>query len=222
MYRQKRQQQSCRPILRMSVIRMWTNFGFASFVMLVPSSCRPLLMKYYQPLLGKTTVICSLPPPDNEHQWSFNSVRSCIWVTMASRRSSGFTGVCYAPIIHTAFIRLYTATYLLFQLTLSSQTQCLILFKNMVLPLCLIRQRGLFVLLCLGSPTGSDVPGYPASNRLNDGQIQKYLKDVSKTPPIVELYQITESVDNPLVCILRLYWSPQTHTRCIAVNALGM
>jgi len=50
----------------------------ASWVIHVLIGCRHLFIRYWQPLLGKTTVICSLPHPQKEYQRSINSFRSYI------------------------------------------------------------------------------------------------------------------------------------------------
>jgi hypothetical protein len=50
---------SCR-ILRMSVKGVSTIFSFESWLIYVPIGCRHPFIKYWQPLLAKTTVKCSL------------------------------------------------------------------------------------------------------------------------------------------------------------------
>jgi len=68
----------CR-MLRMSVNGVSTIFSFASLIICVPLGCRHPFIKYWQPLLPKTTVTCSLPHPENERPWSINSWSDCIF-----------------------------------------------------------------------------------------------------------------------------------------------
>jgi len=71
-YRQRRQQHSHCPFLRMSVNGAWTIFGLASWIIYVQIGCRHPFNRYWLPLLRKTTVTCSLPHPDNDRQRSVN------------------------------------------------------------------------------------------------------------------------------------------------------
>jgi len=54
-------------------------FSFASGVSYVPIGCGYPVMRYWQPLLEKTTATCSLRHPENERQRSVNSLRTCIF-----------------------------------------------------------------------------------------------------------------------------------------------
>jgi len=54
-------------------------FSFVSWVCYVPIGCRHPFMRYWQPLLAKTTATCSLRRPENERQQSVNSSRTCIF-----------------------------------------------------------------------------------------------------------------------------------------------
>jgi len=67
----------CR-ILRISVNAASTTFSFSSQVIYLPIGCRHPFIKYWQPLLAKTTATCSLPHPENERQQSINSFSCCI------------------------------------------------------------------------------------------------------------------------------------------------
>ena len=58
----------------MSVNGSSTIFTFASSLIHLPIGCRHPFIKYWQPLLAKTTATCSLPHPENERQPSFNNV----------------------------------------------------------------------------------------------------------------------------------------------------
>jgi hypothetical protein len=67
----------CR-ILRMSVNGASIILSFASWPIYVSIGCRHLFIKYWQPLLAKTTAKCSLPHPEYERQRSVNSFSCCI------------------------------------------------------------------------------------------------------------------------------------------------
>jgi len=72
LYRQNGSQHGDHPTLRMSVNGISTMFSFASWVLYVPIGCRHPFMRYWQPLLAKTTVTCSLPHPEIERQQNVN------------------------------------------------------------------------------------------------------------------------------------------------------
>ena len=78
-YWQKRLQHGHRPILSMSVNGASTIFSFASWVSYVPTGCSYPFVRYWQPLLARTTAPCSLQHPENERQWSVTSFRTCIF-----------------------------------------------------------------------------------------------------------------------------------------------
>jgi hypothetical protein len=63
----------------MSINEESTIFSFASWVIYVPIGCRHPFIKYWQPLLAKTTVTCSLLHSENERQPSDNSFSCCIF-----------------------------------------------------------------------------------------------------------------------------------------------
>jgi len=67
----------CR-LLGISVHRASTIFSFESWVIYFPIGCRPPFIKYWQPLLAKTTATCSLPDPENEGQRSVIRFSCCI------------------------------------------------------------------------------------------------------------------------------------------------
>jgi len=48
-------------------------FSITSWVIYVPIGCRHPFVRYWPPLLRKTTVACSLPHPENERQRSVNN-----------------------------------------------------------------------------------------------------------------------------------------------------
>jgi len=57
----------------MSVNGASTIFSFASWLIYVPIGCIHPFIKYWQPLLAKTTAQCSLLHPENERQRSLNN-----------------------------------------------------------------------------------------------------------------------------------------------------
>ena len=67
-YWQKRDQHGHRPILSMSVNGASTIVSFVAGVSYIPIGCGYPFMRYWQPLLAKTTVTCSLRHLENERQ----------------------------------------------------------------------------------------------------------------------------------------------------------
>jgi hypothetical protein len=84
-YGQKWQQRGHRLMLRMSVHGASTIFCFASWIIYVPISCRHPFHRNWQPLLGKSTELCSLPHAENEHQMSVNNLPLCILGSLYSK-----------------------------------------------------------------------------------------------------------------------------------------
>jgi len=78
LYWENPQQHARCHILKMSVNGELTNFRFTSWVIYVPIRCIHPFIKYWLPVLAKTTATCSLPQPENEHQQSINSMSCCI------------------------------------------------------------------------------------------------------------------------------------------------
>jgi len=70
LYWQKQQRHALCGILKMSVNGASTIFSFASWVSHVPIGCRHPFIKYWQPLLAKTTETHTLRHPENERQRS--------------------------------------------------------------------------------------------------------------------------------------------------------
>jgi len=68
------------PILGMSVNGASMILSIASWVIYDPFGCKHPFIRYWQPLLAKTTATYSLPHPDNERQWSVNSLRCYIFL----------------------------------------------------------------------------------------------------------------------------------------------
>ena len=79
LYWKKQQRHARYSIVTMNVNGASTIVSFASWVIYVPIGCRHPFITYWQPCLAKTTATCSLPHPDNEHQWSVNSVSRSIF-----------------------------------------------------------------------------------------------------------------------------------------------
>jgi len=63
----------------MSVNGASTIFSFASGVGYVLIGCGYSFMRYWQPLLAKTTATCSVRHPENERQRSINRFGTCIF-----------------------------------------------------------------------------------------------------------------------------------------------
>jgi len=63
----------------MSVNGGSTIVSFVSWVIYVLIGCRHPFIKYWQPLLAKSTATCSLQHPENERQQSVNSLSCCIF-----------------------------------------------------------------------------------------------------------------------------------------------
>jgi len=80
LYWEKRQWHAPCRILRLNVNGASTIVSFASWAIYVPIGWRHPFTRYWQPLLGKTTATCSLPHPENDHQWSVNNFHLASWV----------------------------------------------------------------------------------------------------------------------------------------------
>jgi len=65
-------------------------FSFASWVIYLPIGCRHPFIRYWLPLLGKSTATRSLWHPENEHQQSINSFSCCIFGNQGIALSSAF------------------------------------------------------------------------------------------------------------------------------------
>jgi hypothetical protein len=78
-YWQKGQQPGHHLILRMNVNGVSTIFTIATWVIYIPIGCKHQFMKYWQPLLAKTTVTCPLLHAANECPWSINGFASCMF-----------------------------------------------------------------------------------------------------------------------------------------------
>jgi len=68
----------------MSVNGALTFFSFASWVSYVLIGWKHPFIKYWQPLLAKTTATCSLRHPENERQPSVNNLSLCILCMVCS------------------------------------------------------------------------------------------------------------------------------------------
>ena len=79
LYWEKLQQHGPWHVLRMSVNGASMIFIFACWVIYVLIGCRHPFIKYWQPLLAKTTATCSLSHTENQHQRSVNSDSCCIF-----------------------------------------------------------------------------------------------------------------------------------------------
>jgi hypothetical protein len=134
-YWQKRLQHGHRPIVSMSVNGASTIFSFASWVSYVPTGCRHTFMRYWQPLLAKTTAKCSLPHPENVRQRSVNSFSTCIF------RNQGIVGIftCITVILttllgkNTIYRRWNTATKLIAIANCSTSKSVSMVAENAIL-----------------------------------------------------------------------------------------
>jgi len=79
LYWEKLQRHAPCRIMRMNVNGASTFFSFESWVIYFPIGCRHPFIKYWQPLLAKTTETCSLPHPENQRQRNVNSFSCCIF-----------------------------------------------------------------------------------------------------------------------------------------------
>jgi hypothetical protein len=96
-----RQQMFKGKYIKMSVNGASTIFSFASRLSYVPIGVKRPFLRYWQPLLAKTTVTCSLRHPENESQRSVNDFQLCILSKLCSNRCqtsiyeilAAFTGI---------------------------------------------------------------------------------------------------------------------------------
>jgi len=110
-YRQYRQRHGNRPFLRMSVNGASMMWSFASWIIYVPIGCRHPFIRYWLPLLRKTTATCSLPYPGNELQWSINHFQlrilgnlCSVWLqTSIYQLLAAFTGKNNSNMLPAAF-----------------------------------------------------------------------------------------------------------------------
>ena len=90
LYREKLQRHAPCRILRMSVNGGSMSLSMAFWVIYVPIDCRYPFIKYWQPLLAKTSATCSLPHPENERQQSVNSCICCTFGNQGIERIFAF------------------------------------------------------------------------------------------------------------------------------------
>jgi len=67
-------------ILKMSVNGASTIFSFASWVSYVPIGFRYPFMRYWQPLVAKTTATCSMRHPENDVNGVSRIIGAGSWV----------------------------------------------------------------------------------------------------------------------------------------------
>jgi len=65
-------------------------FSLASWVIYIPIGCSHPVIKYWQPLLAKTSATFSLPHPENERQRSVKGVSCCIFANQGFARIFAF------------------------------------------------------------------------------------------------------------------------------------
>jgi len=95
----KQQQHAPCGIQKMSVNGESTIFNFASWVIYVPIGCRHPFLKYWQPLLAKTTATCSLQHPENERQLSVNNFRTCTFCNQGIARIFGCITLLFTALL---------------------------------------------------------------------------------------------------------------------------
>jgi hypothetical protein len=122
----------------MSVNRASTIFSFPSWVSYSSIGCRHQFMRYWQHLLAKTTVKCSLWHPEIERQRSVNCFRTCIFC------SQGITWIfaCITVLLttllgkNTIYRRWNTDTKLIDIANCSTSKSSLMIAENAILIRC--------------------------------------------------------------------------------------
>jgi len=135
LYWQKQQRHALWSILKMIVNGASMIFSFASWVSYVPIGCRHPCMRYWHPLLAKTTATCSLRHPENEHQHSVNSFRTCIFRNQGIARIFGFITVLLTALLgkNTIYGRWNTDTKLIDIANCSTSKNTLLVAENAIL-----------------------------------------------------------------------------------------
>ena len=97
--------------------------------------CRHPFMKYWQPLLAKTTATCCLWHPENERQWSINSFWSCIYDNQGITRIFVYISVLLPAFIgkNTIYSRWNTDTKLIDIANCSTSKSALLVAENAIL-----------------------------------------------------------------------------------------
>jgi hypothetical protein len=134
-YWQKRSQHGGRPILSMSVNRASTINSFASWVSYLLIGFRHPFIRYWQPLLAKTTVTCSRWHPENDCQRSVNSVRTCILPNQGIVQIFACITVLLIALLgkHTIYWRSNTNTKLIDIANYSTNKSTLLVVENVIL-----------------------------------------------------------------------------------------
>jgi len=135
LYWQKQQQHTPCGILKMSINGASTICSFASWVSSVPIGCKHPFMRYWQPLLAKTTATCSLRHPENERQRSVNSFRTCIFCNQGIARIFACTTVLFTALLgkNTIYWRWSTDTKLIDIANCSTSNNTLLVAENAIL-----------------------------------------------------------------------------------------
>jgi len=135
LYWQKQQRLAPCGILKMSVNGVSTIFSFASWVSYVPIGRRHPFMRYWQPLLAKTTATCSLRHPENERQWIVNRFRTCIFRNQGIVRIFACITVLLTALLgkNTIYRRWNTDTKLIDIANSSTSKNTLLVAENAIL-----------------------------------------------------------------------------------------
>jgi hypothetical protein len=135
LYWQKQQRHAPCGILKMSVNGASTIFSFASWASYVPIGIRYPFMRYWQPLLAKTTAKCSLRHPENEHQRRVNSFSTCIYHNQGIVRNFACITVLLTALLskNTIYWRWNTNTKLIDIASCSISKSTLLVAVNVIL-----------------------------------------------------------------------------------------
>jgi len=135
LYWQKQQRHAPCGILKMSINGVSTICSFASWVSYVPIGCRHPFIRYWQPLLAKTTATCSLRHPGNQHQRSVNSFRTCIFCNQGIARIFACITVLLTALLgkNTIYRRWNTDTKLINIANCSTNKNTFLVAENAIL-----------------------------------------------------------------------------------------
>jgi len=135
LYCAKQQGHSHCHILGMSVNGASMIFRFASLVIHVPIGCRHPCIKYWQPLLAKTSATCSRPHPENERQRSVNSFSCRIFGNQGIALIFGFLTELLTTLMgkNTIYQRLNTDSKLIDIASCKACTNLFLVVENAIL-----------------------------------------------------------------------------------------
>jgi hypothetical protein len=134
-YWQKRQHHRNCPIQRMSVNRESMIFSFACRLIYVPIGCIHPFIKYWQPLLAKTTAKCSLPHSENDRQLRVRNFSYCIIGNEVIALFLAFITELLSAIIgkNTLYHRYNTNSKLIYLVSWKAYKNTLLIVENAIL-----------------------------------------------------------------------------------------